>query len=273
MCRPKGAKGGGRRCPSHSNKASIQARNARRRATYAENKLKAKEALEGKVAVAVDSPTVPTVSPAVTEPMAENPEFAGSTARDADGKLLTMYHCSNVDFDEFDAKFTGGGNDQYGSGFYFNPDLNITKAYGEHTHEVHLNIQNPMVISTGSMNDVTLDREAVRKLLRSHPYAYVQPENEDDEYSILSDYSSKFWDKTEWSKPEIDRMLDDMADEYFSNEGNYNNLEILFDEHTPAFRKSVHESTGYDGVVADLGEHGKHYIAWFPEQIQKIRKF
>lgn len=279
MCRPKGAKGGARRCPSHSNKASIAARNARRRATYAENNRKAREALEDNIANATVDNDKSELSPAVTESASEqtvsfeeNPEFALSVARDENGNLLTMYHCSDVDFDEFDAKFTGSGNDQYGSGFYFNPDLEITKAYGEYTHEVHLNLKKPMVIKNGNMNDVTLDREAVRKLLRSHPMAYAQPENDDDEYSILSDYSSKFWDKDEWSKPEMDRMLDEMADEYFSNEGNYNNLEILFDEHTDMFRKSVHESTGYDGVIADMGEHGKHYIAWFPEQIQRIRK-
>lgn len=280
MCRPKGAKGGARRCPSHSSKASISARNARRRATYASNKLKAsgeQNSLEDKVTGSDGSGV--ELSSAVTEDssqqsvsFSENPAFAQSIARDENGKLIKMYHCSEVDFDEFDAKFTGGGNDQYGSGFYFNPDLEITKAYGEYTHEVHLNLQNPMVITNGNMNDVTLDKQAVRKLLRSHPNAYTQPENDDDEYSILSDYSSQFWDKTEWTKPEMDKMLDDMADEYFSNEGNYNNLEIMFDEHTPIFRKSVHESTGYDGVIADLGEHGKHYIAWFPEQIQRIPK-
>lgn len=280
MCRPKGAKGGARRCPSHSNKASREARNARRRATYASNKLKASEEesnLGNKVTSYTNQESV--LPPAVTEDnsqqhvsFTENPAFAQSVARDENGQLMTMYHCSDVDFEEFDAKFTGGGNDQYGSGFYFNPDLEITKAYGEYTHEVHLNLKNPMVIKDGNMNEITLDREAVRKLLRSHPYAYTQPENDDDEYSILSDYSSVFWDKTEWTKPEMDKMLDDMADEYFSNEGNYNNLEIMFDEHTPIFRQSVHESTGYDGVIADLGEHGKHYIAWFPEQIQRIPK-
>lgn len=49
MCRPKSAKGGGRLCSSHSNKALITARNARRRATYTENKSKSREALESNI--------------------------------------------------------------------------------------------------------------------------------------------------------------------------------------------------------------------------------
>lgn len=255
MCRSKNHPGGAKRCAGASDPS---ARNARRRARYAERKN------ENSNKVAGDTVTTTTVS--------ENAFFTKSMARDADGNLIKMYHCSEVDFTDFDPAFTGSGNDQYGSGFYFNPDLEISKAYGEFTHEVHLNIENPMVIKDGNMNDVTLDKKAVRQILKAHPDAYVQPENDEDRYSLLSDYSSKFWDKTEWSKPEMDRMLDDMADEYFSNEGNYNNVELLFDESSHVFRQKVHETTGYDGVIADLGEHGKHYIAWFPEQIQRIPK-
>lgn len=194
-----------------------------------------------------------------------------SVVRDEDGNLLVVHHGSAVAFDSFDAEFTGAGNDTWGSGFYFTTDEATARGYGEHSKSVLLNITNPIRANgKESMNlgDVMFfDAKQSAAILKHHPDIYNQPGDEDN-WNPLGDYSPDFWDKDDWSREEIDRMVDSVAAEYFS-ETSWSSLEGVFPGgKSAAFRSAVRDVTGHDGVVADFGEDGTHWVAWFPEQIQ-----
>lgn len=202
----------------------------------------------------------------------EETSFAESKVRSSDGKLLTVYHGSIADFSDFDPQFTGGGNDSYGSGFYFNTDQETANAYGNVTKKVSLNISNPITVNGNesmSLNEVYIPADAAKKVLRSVPNIYEQPDSE--EMNPVGDYVPEFWDKDSHTRDEMDRMIDQMADEYFSD-ASFVELEGLFNGgETAHFRKALHEATGWDGVeVRFEREKSSHWIAWFPEQIKIV---
>lgn len=199
-------------------------------------------------------------------------DFSKSQVKDSTGNLLTVYHGCTSDFQDFDSEFTGGGNDSYGSGFYFNTDQGVANAYGSFTKKVQLNISNPIRVDgleSMSLNDVRIPANAARKILRSIPNIYEQPDSED--MNPLGDYYPEFWDKSTHTKKELDTMIDKMAKEYFSD-ASFVEMEHMFDGgETAAFRKSLSEATGWDGVeVRFEREKLSHWVAWFPEQIKTI---
>lgn len=198
--------------------------------------------------------------------------FSESKVRDSDGNLLTVYHGSAVDFQDFNPEFTGGGNDSYGSGFYFNTDEATANAYGDFTKKVQLNISNPISVDgyeSMSLNEVYIPAEAARKILRSIPNIYEQPDSE--EMNPLGDYVPEFWDKEKHTKQQMDSMIDKMAKEYFSD-ATFVEMEHMFDgAETAHFRKALNEATGWDGVEVKFEREGSsHWIAWFPEQIKTV---
>ena len=255
MCRSKAE--GGRRCPYHSTKEYRDKYNAYRRAKYAEQKQRGK---------------------LVSSEYGLSPEqkafFNKSVVKNADGSLKTLYHGTNASFDIFDTERTGNGVNEWGSGFYFTPDKGTAEGYGTVLKECYLNITKPIIVDgkeNMSLNTVTLPAVQVKEIIKHHPDIYVQPKDAEakDLYNPLGDYSESYWDKDEHSEEELDHMIDNMVDQYFSGEGNYALVENFFtSSHATQFRKSVHDVTGYDGVIVDFKEDGQHYIAWFPEQIK-----
>lgn len=71
--------------------------------------------------------------------------FAGSKILDAVGKPLLLYHGTNEQFDVFDPKKAGMGNDRgmRGRGLYFSPNIETAASYGTHVMQVHVCIRNP----------------------------------------------------------------------------------------------------------------------------------
>jgi hypothetical protein len=199
-------------------------------------------------------------------------DFSKSQVRDSDGNLLTVYHGSAVDFHDFNPEFTGGGNDSYGSGFYFNTDQGVANGYGSFTKKVQLGINNPIRVDgleSMSLNDVRIPADAARKILSSIPNIYEQPDSE--EMNPLGDYVPEFWDKPSHTRKELDAMIDKMAKEYFSD-ASFVEMEHMFDGgETALFRKSLSQATGWDGVeVRFEREQLSHWVAWFPEQIKTV---
>lgn len=273
MCRSKrSGKGVERRCPSHKDPAKISARNAKRRTAYASRKNGASQSIKPTTAPYTPS-NVEAPANEIVE-LVDGSSFTRSTVRDSDGKLIRMYHGSSVEFDEFDPAFTGKGNDAWGSGFYFTPNEKTARGYGGHMKEVYLNLENPIIVDgkeDPNLSNFILTNEQMKKIVKAHPNAYLQSNTDSDEIPFLGDYAAEFWDKDDWSKEETDKMLDSLVDEYFSY-GSYSSMEGLFGEdHSGAFRQAVHEQTGYDGVIVDFGDDVKHYVAWFPEQIQNLK--
>lgn len=199
------------------------------------------------------------------------PGFADSMVRNEDGTLATMHHGSSVEFDSWDAEHTGTGNDAWGSGFYFTDDEDRAKGYGEHLHAVHLNITNPIMVDGKAHahldEQMEFTAEQSSQILRSHPDIYRQPDDE-EEMNPLGDYVPEYWDKDHHSREEMDRMIDSTARQYYDDVP-WSHLEGVFPGgKSENFRQAVRDVTGHDGVVTDFGQDGKHYIAWFPDQVQ-----
>lgn len=63
-----------------------------------------------------------------------------SVIRDADGKLLPVYHWTNASFNSFDRSYARTGNEMDG---FFAPDARSTREYGDNAVRAYLNITNP----------------------------------------------------------------------------------------------------------------------------------
>lgn len=64
-----------------------------------------------------------------------------SVVRDEGGKLLPVYHWTNARFDSFDRSYARTGNEM--DGFFFAPDAESTREYGDNAVRAYLNITNP----------------------------------------------------------------------------------------------------------------------------------
>lgn len=254
MCRT-----GGRRCPSHSNPEKIAARNAQRRETYKTRKQSNLATFEN------------LISPVQIE------FFKNSKAVNADGTLITLYHGSAHEFTSFDPSTLGKGNDSWGNGFYFTDQKQTAEGYAKESgsptanvKEFYLNLENPIYVDgkeNMSLNNVLFTAEQAKQILKHHPNVYLQPDSE-DEMNILGDYAPNYWDKTSHTKEEFDKMIDQVAEEYFSD-ASWVELENVFGkEHGAQYLQAIHNTTGNDGVVVDFGEDGKHYVAWFNNQMK-----
>jgi hypothetical protein len=205
--------------------------------------------------------------------------FADTKVRDADGNLIKLYHGSAHEFNAFDPKTLGRGNDAWGNGFYFTDQESVAQGYANdspsptaNVKEFYLNLKNPIEVDGKehmSLTDYEFTQDQVLSILKKHPDIYKQPGEDDDNPNPLEDYSAEFWDKEEWTKEELDRMIAKVARENFEY-GNWVSLESFYGrEHGAAYLQSVHEATGHDGVIVDFGEDvGKHYVAWFPHQMK-----
>lgn len=300
MCRTQG-----RRCETKWDDAHRERYNARRRIVRNSQKAKAAHAVGNDAKAAyysglVSSATAKeqeldamilahetasaTVSSGGQERCAECGQFSGtshscpgaafrdSVIRDEDGNLTVVHHGSATAFEAWDPEFTGGGNDSWGSGFYFTHDETLARGYGEHVKSVVLNIQNPIVVNgldDASLDHVYFDARQSETILRRHPDIYRQPTDE-DEMNPLGDYSPEFWDKDEWSREEMDAMISKVSKEHFYDVP-WSNLESVFPGgQSGEFRRGVQEATGHDGVTVDFKEDGRHTIAWFPEQVHEV---
>ena len=64
-----------------------------------------------------------------------------SVVRDEGGKLLPVYHWTNARFNSFDRSYARTGNEM--DGFFFAPDAESTREYGDNAVRAYLNITNP----------------------------------------------------------------------------------------------------------------------------------
>lgn len=268
MCRARVATVPGqkpRRCPSHSDPIQIAKRNEARRKTYAAKKQ-------------TNSATPAVVAPETSTLTPEQTHYFRNSKATVDGVPITLHHGASVEFDSFDPNTLGKGNDSWGNGFYFTNKRSTAEGYAKdsksptaNVKDFYLNLENPIYVdgkAEMSLNNIPFTKEAARRILKQHPNAYLQPSENDEEMSFLSDYSPNYWDKEEHTKAELDRMIDQVADDYFADAG-WTELESVYGkDHGSAFLHAVHEETGHDGVVVDFGDDGKHYIAWFPNQIK-----
>lgn len=172
------------------------------------------------------------------------------------GHTINAYHGTNSNFYVFDKGRVGKGNDQYGAGFYFASDKNASKHYGNRVIDAALKIKKPFAIaSTNLLNaDVTFTDEQAYEIIKRHPKIY------DSEESPLGDYYDSYWEggAEEW-------MLEDLARQY-TDLGLLDS--DLFRYYPNELHEAVRDVTGHDGIVVNLPNNEKFYVAWFDNQIK-----
>lgn len=217
--------------------------------------------------------------------------FANSQARDGNGNLLTVYHGTGTTIEGFDPSYTGQGNDQYGSGFYFTTDKATAEGYtmsqmldhktgeymgklgGESNPNVitaYLNLEHPIILNgddEANLSSIKPTPEQILKLLQHLPSLYIDRDSEEGENNLLGDYFEEFWDGELFAE-DYNRLVERLTYEYYAD----TNLAILdrfFMKYPTEFRQAIREVMGYDGVIVNY-EENKHIIAWFPEQIKDV---
>lgn len=212
--------------------------------------------------------------------------FAESRAVDETSKLITVFHGSSKEFNEFDPSMLGRGNDSWGNGFYFTDQEGIALGYAHdsgspeaNVKDFYLNLKNPIYmdgVEESGMGGYRFDRDTATRILMHHPSIFMQPNEEDEsgEMNPLGDYVPEFWDKDEHTHAEMEAMVRKVGREYFSDAG-WVEMETTFGrEHGAAFLQAVRAETGHDGVIVDFGtddegkSNGKHYVAWFSDQMK-----
>lgn len=192
---------------------------------------------------------------------------------DDQGRPLIVYHGTGTNIEEFLPEFTGQGNDQYGSGFYFTTDRETAEGYTTRTLNdqskpggtdnpnvipAYLNIRNPLVVEareTPNLYQIEVPASQAAKIIGKMP-GIMDPEN-----SILGDFFDDYWE----SGPKRS-MINRLAREYDWTLGTL--ATDIFRDHPAEYRQAVRDVLGYDGVQVNFPSGEKHFIAWFPNQIK-----
>ena len=192
---------------------------------------------------------------------------------DDQGRPMIVYHGTGTNIEEFLPEFTGQGNDQYGSGFYFTTDRETAEGYTTRTLNdqskpggtdnpnvipAYLNIRNPLVVEardTPNLYQIEVPASQAAKIIGKLP-DIMDPEN-----SILGDFFDDYWE----SGPKRS-MINRLAREYDWTLGTL--ATDIFRDHPTEYRQAVRDVLGYDGVQVNFPSGEKHFIAWFPNQIK-----
>ena len=173
-----------------------------------------------------------------------------------------VYHGTNAKFNEFSAEYTGKGNDQIGSGFYFADRKEVAERYGNNILKCEIEINNPIRLTKDHVNlrdyPLNLTAEQVADIIKLSPNVYDMDETCLWNYSDISGYS----------KEDLDFVIEDIAEDFVRNE--YDNLMYLEDfyrDYPTEFRTAINKVLGYDGVIQTFDD-GNFYVCWFPEQIK-----
>ncbi len=185
--------------------------------------------------------------------------FKNSKVRDAEGRLLKVYHGTpNAEFTVFDKNRVGKGNDQYGAGFYFATDKVASSHYGSRVIESYLNIKKPIKVKNGVPNLI----EANIRLTSKQAYEVVKrlPDIYDSEESPLGDYFDSYWEvgAEDW-------MIRELAEQY--REVGYLDSD-LFRHYPNELHEALRDVVGYDGVEVSFDSGEKFYVAWFDNQMK-----
>lgn len=193
--------------------------------------------------------------------------FGKSKVLDADGKPLIVYHGSGTIISEFSHEFSGQGNEQLGSGFYFTTDETEAERYTLATIKgkeklggtdnpsvvkVFLKIEKPLKENTPD----TATKKQIKQFISSSPI-FEQ---------VLGDFGDIEYDGRE-------NIINDVVDNYYQS---YETLLRLintigndfFKGHEKELLEGANKIFKYDGVEHQHENGIKHYVAWFPTQIK-----
>ena len=206
--------------------------------------------------------------------------FSQSAVRDENGAIRKVFHGTGAEFDEFDSKRLGQGNDTWGNGFYFSTNESVSRGYanevGGKVMEFYIDVKNPLIVDGHEHSHIDskyrFSREQLAKILSKLPNLDAQPADADDDiYKPMGDYvDEEFWSRDEHTPAQMKAMFKKFVKEQTELNPSWSTVEGLFGkEHGQDFLHAVAEATGHDGVIVNFGEgQGSHVVAWFPEQIK-----
>lgn len=157
--------------------------------------------------------------------------FKDSKVRDAQGRLLKVYHGTPKTF----TTFRQGTAPGWGRGIYFTDNREEAQNYGENIVEAYLNITNPFIADAMSFNEIGAENTT----------AYI-------------DFDKKLWARG-YSEYE--------TYEEYKADGLGADLEYIFAEEVEVFNRIIRE-LGYDGIIANGSNNidGLEIVAFEPNQ-------
>ena len=186
---------------------------------------------------------------------------------------VTAYHGSGCRIDSFDYAFTGIGNDQNGSGFYFTSNIEEAIAYCSNTinglekpggmsnptvHMAHLSFNRLL----DSQSEAELQYANVVSIIRRSPRLDECLENWDEVTDATRErviaMAAKAYTQKEGEGPLIKRLFA-LANDFYGAD-------------TKAFNEAVRDVLGFDGVIERF-EEKTHFVAFFPEQINVVARW
>lgn len=183
-----------------------------------------------------------------------------------------FYHGSPCSIDNFSYRFMGHGSDQNGSGFYFITQRKEAETYCElknhhqsflsdannpTIHQVKLDIKKPLLSTTIEPLSEAQVKAIMRRspILESRMVDYGEPEFDGLE-NVIS-YAAE--PMTGHDDSPLILTLNMISADFYGN-------------HIEGFNCAVRDILGYDGLLAEAED--KHWIAvaWFPDQIQIVKR-
>ena len=160
-------------------------------------------------------------------------------------------------------------NDQYGAGFYFASNADVTELYGKKRYDTYLNIKKPVRLVSrpgdhgNPLYNARITQAQAYQILKRHPLMY------DKENSPLGDFYDEYWSggAKEW-------MVRDLAKKY-DTIGALDGDVVLYRDYPNELHEAIREVTGYDGVVVYFETENMvderndyYYVAWFDNQMK-----
>ena len=170
-----------------------------------------------------------------------------------------VHHGAMKVITDFSYEYTGIGNDQFGSGFYFTSDIETAKGYGRIVHSAHLDLNNPLLVdprTNESKRGIDATYTMVEQLILKAPN--------------YQEYLMNFGD-VEYEGEGV--VLESAIEAYTGGDIVPNILFSLandfYDDEIELFNNNFLKVTGYDSVEIDFG-YSTHYVVFFPHQIKLI---
>lgn len=202
--------------------------------------------------------------------------FKDSKILDRNGLLLTLYHGTNNDFNIFDKSYVSKNTKNagfYGDGFYFTPNKESARQYGEKSKEVYLDIKNPFSFSELSKVD---GEEYYSDYIQIMNLVELNPE--------WGNIPVKFADKNTWQdiNNDVKKMLkENKTDEEIDNlmYEKYGEITERINDRLYNYAKrnnykslsQILEEKGYDGIINfETPENSTEIVAFYSNQIKNV---
>lgn len=184
---------------------------------------------------------------------------------------IIAYHGSGNPIQRFDYQFTGMGNDQIGSGFYFTSDLSEAIGYTSGT----LN-GNPKPGGTDNPT-VHVARLSLNRMMRHDLLQDLTFQQARQLILASPDLDDALWNWGDLGSEKRESLISKAARSYVPLPGD-DPIDLLrqlhpiandfFDGHTKAFNRAIEAAFGFDSIICRFEDGKTHFVAFYPEQIE-----